>query len=1543
MSGGSSSLNLSSSSTGVVGVSGAPAIADGGSTGSRSSSVRSVRRTIPKQSSRPNTTLAHLGSRNGSTSRPMEEDSPIVEGPMYQQVIQTYVPTFEQETNYQQLNQVYVASTLDHEVVNQAAAAVMRAQTEVHSVQTEAQRYVGNANAEVQQVRTEAQLLAQEAQSEIRQVQTEAQRIISQTEARAQQDVASTKVSAAQALMEQDQRLRAEFRVRERALMDEVQKLKDTLASSRQNLNREQLRLNGTDLSEIEAKITLLMDKMIGFQESLSNLETRVVALENWGTDTVEEITTFEEEEELVPGTNQGAPPIITFEQNQPRISSPVRSGHVRMIAPTFHAGDDEDNQVLNDPQSPEDYLRWKDVSIVKMPALPDSAGSFRSWRNAFLPMLMALDSSPENFLYFWLLSAFNARSTQETQVLKQDSEGFPRFDRILCSCLTKDLRGHFGARIQSYVEECIATNTALRGRPLLNMVVREFDLDAALGGVEEGLKKGPKKLGAPGTSSEFKTQKDKDKKGKGDGKEKSEGGKGGKSQSKGKGIGGKSQGKAKGGSKGKKNTDGKKDSGNRSSEPKGPCLFWPKRLCRRGTDCPYRHEGPSGSALGSAATTSTSPPAKAAPQALAANKVRAAVALCSVVTAAAGITNPQDNSFALEWALDSGAGEDLSSVGAFENQGISPTWIQEYSTVTSSPLTFETGGGAKASTTTVGFVGNKAGEGMAYMLKNCPYVRSLGKLIQKGFSFFWGPNYEPTLVPPDVPFKVSCDKLQCHVAERVDHCVPIFKETISFTHGMPAASSSEIPMSFPAPDADAPSHDVAVEGHDSPDIESMIRETDDTELVKHSTGPKGVVPSEFKSKDSHVPIPVPKEDSLKVVTSHLKIPVDHLLTHLPAHPGCDVCKEAKLRAKAHKRFANQGSSIRDIRAIEAPTTFLQRICVDHLESAENGWRDERYALVVVDQFTGSLFACPSKSKNQAAVELALRHFVGNRASPVVISDRYPSILAAVKSIGLASDPTPPNFLVKNPLAESAINIIRQGTRAFLLQAGLDVAHWPRAMMCFCYQYDLNTPPSNYEGSLRHESHKHHHSLPAGVEGPEVPLPDVESKLHLALGYQPEPRLLPFGCLVWYLGKIKDPNAPKSFTPNGKPALYLAPEVAPGLRSRDVHLLLDLNLLTSTGQVREIVTRDFVPPSGSWHFPLTRVVMLKQPSRDFDRGHLLRSDPAVPESSDLPRNRSITKRRILLYGQSPECDGCLNGSYSHTQACRQRFNALLDASEPLPRGDGDLDLDVTEHVDDEIHDVESVFRLFDTIIPDDVIPSNPLDEDLVPECPPASPNELHEQHRDDDYSPTSMASSDSTPESWFDDSVIGEVVWAPGGVAKRANKGLFIEFCCKEGSALSKVAEALGISYLGITKESFDVQNDDNFHQLLCWVQEEIQQDIGPIHLWGSLPGAAWSPWQRMALHQYPGYEEKLLAKRAESLELVRKFRSLAELVCFSRGGSSSFAWSKDSEGWDEPEVQDCIDSLGMKGVQFDGCVFDLAFDGKKPKRQWAVQTTNDR
>ena len=72
--------------------------------------------------------------------------------------------------------------------------------------------------------------------------------------------------------------------------------------------------------------------------------------------------------------------------------------------------------------------------------------------------------------------------------------------------------------------------------------------------------------------------------------------------------------------------------------------------------------------------------------------------------------------------------------------------------------------------------------------------------------------------------------------------------------------------------------------------------------------------------------------------------------------------------------------------------------------------------------------------------------------------------------------------------------------------------------------------------------------------------------------------------------------------------------------------------------------------------------------------HMLKSLlPEIPPSRALVddegvedfRNRSITKRRVLQYGPTPECDGCLRGTYSHTAACRARFNALLDAAEPL--------------------------------------------------------------------------------------------------------------------------------------------------------------------------------------------------------------------------------------------------------------------------------------
>ena len=142
--------------------------------------------------------------------------------------------------------------------------------------------------------------------------------------------------------------------------------------------------------------------------------------------------------------------------------------------------------------------------------------------------------------------------------------------------------------------------------------------------------------------------------------------------------------------------------------------------------------------------------------------------------------------------ALDRGAGEHLASREALVHQGIPQSVIEECeATCSSKPLTFSTGGGLKEADVTIKTQGDLLGDGIVYMLRKCPFVKSLGQLVQSGFSFFWGPNHEPTLVPPTMGFDVNCDFSKCVVADRVEHCVPIFKEEVSFVHGVPAAAPS--------------------------------------------------------------------------------------------------------------------------------------------------------------------------------------------------------------------------------------------------------------------------------------------------------------------------------------------------------------------------------------------------------------------------------------------------------------------------------------------------------------------------------------------------------------------------------------------------------------------------------------------------------------------------------------------------------------------------------------------------------------------------------
>ena len=130
--------------------------------------------------------------------------------------------------------------------------------------------------------------------------------------------------------------------------------------------------------------------------------------------------------------------------------------------------------------------------------------------------------------------------------------------------------------------------------------VIAESQHEKNLSSIQEGLKN------APGSSQDPKPKS----KGKGEGKGKKGGGKDsqGKPQGKGDNKTGEGQNDEKGNCSSKSNKNSPKGSGNQNPGDKGVCLFWPKGFCRRGTDCPYKHEGPGESA--STSQAKATPPA---------------------------------------------------------------------------------------------------------------------------------------------------------------------------------------------------------------------------------------------------------------------------------------------------------------------------------------------------------------------------------------------------------------------------------------------------------------------------------------------------------------------------------------------------------------------------------------------------------------------------------------------------------------------------------------------------------------------------------------------------------------------------------------------------------------------------------------------------------------------------------------------------------------------------------------------------------------------
>ena len=98
---------------------------------------------------------------------------------------------------------------------------------------------------------------------------------------------------------------------------------------------------------------------------------------------------------------------------------------------------------------------------------------------------------------------------------------------------------------------------------------------------------------------------------------------------------------------------------------------------------------------------------------------------------------------YEISWIADSGAGRDLASMKAFQDQGIPKQNLNQFLQSTQS-VRFETGNGCVNSDTAIIANGSKFGDASFHVMQSCPLVRSLGQIVESGKPFVWLPGQLP-------------------------------------------------------------------------------------------------------------------------------------------------------------------------------------------------------------------------------------------------------------------------------------------------------------------------------------------------------------------------------------------------------------------------------------------------------------------------------------------------------------------------------------------------------------------------------------------------------------------------------------------------------------------------------------------------------------------------------------------------------------------------------------------------------------------------------
>lgn len=363
-------------------------------------------------------------------------------------------------------------------------AQVSREATEmVSGVVHQANQAVSQARISEAVAHERASNLAQSVQQQMASVANEASTMVSNARAEATTMVYDARVETTQAVARASalESMIQQLRERLDSVTQENQSLRESLYSTVQVTSGtvvaavDNEAANGARLGRIEMQLGRIESRVNSIEEKLDHHQDYIQEL--WMQ-------------------QAPVPPVVVEGGNTPimRMDQQDAYPHARQ---DFHMADDQ-YEAHNTPRTSHGgqvddvegrCLRTKELHHLKLPALPESASQFRSWKNAVRTSLLSFDQSTEGLVSPWLAIAFSARG-QESELLRTSSGDFPRLDRVIASvlCRHESLKSSFGLRIQAYIEACENHNQQIRGRFLLNLISKEFDTSVAAGAITSSL-----------------------------------------------------------------------------------------------------------------------------------------------------------------------------------------------------------------------------------------------------------------------------------------------------------------------------------------------------------------------------------------------------------------------------------------------------------------------------------------------------------------------------------------------------------------------------------------------------------------------------------------------------------------------------------------------------------------------------------------------------------------------------------------------------------------------------------------------------------------------------------------------------------------------------------------------------------------------------------------------------------------------------------------------------------------------------------------------